>query len=72
MFPVFFSGLRAEMNTAINPRSVPSGEVRSARHTLGVTEPPRSRGFLNKVGPTERDRVTRPSLPRTGPPHDGL
>jgi len=38
MLPVFFSGLRAEMNTTINPRSVPSGEVRSARRTLGVTD----------------------------------
>jgi hypothetical protein len=38
MLPVFFSGLRAEINTTINPRSVPSGGVRSARRTLGVSD----------------------------------
>jgi hypothetical protein len=38
MLPVLFSGLRAEMNTTINARSVPSGEVRSPRRTLGVAD----------------------------------
>ena len=38
MLTLFFSGLRAEMNTTINPRSVPSREVRSAWRSLGVTD----------------------------------
>ncbi len=70
MLAVFFSGLRAEMNETINPRSVPSGQVRSARRTLGVTDLHALEDSLIRVVSKEVELLGQ--LPPTRPPPDGL